>query len=179
MEWRVMPRSWGKDTGGVPQETGTDGRSFWGRPWLTVGCCANDYCCCCLAFPRQQLPALFSTTLIKNTTFQPNKYLSSYTRGANTNCSTQRYITGNELACFFNPPDSRNSWQSTQRYVVCFLLGNSPAFEFYMPTFRNTLFHFMKMEQSVPKRRHIKFRRQGITQKKSIQKLQFIIQYCI
>jgi len=24
-------------------------------------------------------------------------------------------------------------------YVVCFLLGNSPAFEFYMPTFRNTL----------------------------------------
>jgi len=26
-------------------------------------------------------------------------------------------------------------------YVVCFLLGNSPASEFYMPTFRNTLFH--------------------------------------
>jgi len=65
--------------------------------------------------------------------------------------------------------------------VVCFLLGNSPASEFYMPTFRNTLFHLhrqvgmkyifhtympMKMEQSVPKRRHIKFRRQGITQKK-------------
>jgi hypothetical protein len=25
--------------------------------------------------------------------------------------------------------------------VVCFLLGNSPAFEVYMPTFRNTLFH--------------------------------------
>jgi hypothetical protein len=24
--------------------------------------------------------------------------------------------------------------------VVCFLLGNSPASEFYMPTFRNTLF---------------------------------------
>jgi len=23
--------------------------------------------------------------------------------------------------------------------VVCFLLGNSPAAEFYMPTFRNTL----------------------------------------
>jgi len=44
--------------------------------------------------------------------------------------------------------------------VVCFLLGNSPASEFYMPTFRNTLFHLhrqvgacrctylpMKMEQ--------------------------------
>jgi hypothetical protein len=26
-------------------------------------------------------------------------------------------------------------------YVVCFLLYNSPASEFYMPTFRNTLFH--------------------------------------
>ena len=26
--------------------------------------------------------------------------------------------------------------------VVRFLLGNSPASEFYMPTFRNTLFHF-------------------------------------
>jgi len=25
--------------------------------------------------------------------------------------------------------------------VVCFLLGNSPASEFYMPTFRNSLFH--------------------------------------
>jgi hypothetical protein len=24
-------------------------------------------------------------------------------------------------------------------YVVCFLLGNSPASEFYMPTFRNTI----------------------------------------
>ena len=26
-------------------------------------------------------------------------------------------------------------------HVVCFLLGNYPASEFYMPTFRNTLFH--------------------------------------
>jgi hypothetical protein len=25
--------------------------------------------------------------------------------------------------------------------VLCFLLGDSPASEFYMPTFRNTLFH--------------------------------------
>jgi len=25
--------------------------------------------------------------------------------------------------------------------VVCFLLSDSPASEFYMPTFRNTLFH--------------------------------------
>ena len=88
-------------------------------------------------------------------------------------------------------------------YVVCFLLGNSPVSEFYMPTFRNTLSvpssyesrckitifepTFSRMDtptilkfshftptclwrwnrQSVPKRRHIKFRRRGITQKKS------------
>ena len=36
--------------------------------------------------------------------------------------------------------------------VVCCLLGNFPASEFYMPTFRNTLFHLntnlpMKMER--------------------------------
>jgi len=56
--------------------------------------------------------------------------------------------------------------------VLCFLLGNSPPSEFYMPTFRNTLFHLhrqvgMKMGQSVPKRRHINFRRLGIAQKKA------------
>jgi len=28
--------------------------------------------------------------------------------------------------------------------VVCFLLGNSPASEFYMPTFRNTQFHLQR-----------------------------------
>jgi len=27
------------------------------------------------------------------------------------------------------------------KFVVCFFVGNSPASEFYMPTFRNTLFH--------------------------------------
>jgi hypothetical protein len=67
--------------------------------------------------------------------------------------------------------------------VVCFLLGNSLVSEFYMPTFRNTLFHLHKQgryeeffisthlwrwnRQCVTKRRHIKFRRQGITQKKA------------
>jgi hypothetical protein len=34
-----------KDIEGAPQEIGTEGRSFWGRPWLKVGCCANDCCC--------------------------------------------------------------------------------------------------------------------------------------
>ena len=55
--------------------------------------------------------------------------------------------------------------------VLCFLLGNSPASEFYMPTFRNIcLFHLhrpTRMEQSVPKRRHVQFRRRGIAQKKA------------
>jgi len=51
--------------------------------------------------------------------------------------------------------------------VVLFHLGDSPASEFYLPTFRNTLSHLqrqqefflltppLKMEQSVPQRRHI------------------------
>jgi hypothetical protein len=35
------------------------------------------------------------------------------------------------------------AWRGTTSplFVVCFLLGNSPTSEFYMPTFRNTLFH--------------------------------------
>jgi hypothetical protein len=120
--------------------------------------------------------------------------------------------------------------QIISNVVLCFLLGNSPASEFYMPTFRNTLFYLyrridmkddwvwkcwsiytwkgldqkfssiyrwkglaqklssqtffrkntptfsnliilhthplMKMEQSVPKRRYIKFRGLEITQRK-------------
>ena len=60
--------------------------------------------------------------------------------------------------------------------VVCFLLGNFPASEFYMSTFRNTLFHLHRKvgtwlwrwkRQSVPKRRHIIFSRRGIAQKKA------------
>jgi len=62
-----------------------------------------------------------------------------------------------------------------------FLLGNFPASEFYMPTFRNTLSvpsswasRYEEEEDededgtdSFPKRRQIKFRRRGITQKKA------------
>jgi hypothetical protein len=65
--------------------------------------------------------------------------------------------------------------------VVCFLLGNSPVSEFYMPMFQNTLFHLHRKigmnfiptclwrwnRQSVPKLRHIKFRCWEITQKKA------------
>jgi len=70
----------------------------------------------------------------------------------------------------------KNQENGGKANYVCFLLGNSPASEFYMPTFRNTLFHLHRHvgvpaykdgnRQSVPKRRHIKFRRRGITQKK-------------
>jgi len=74
-----------------------------------------------------------------------------------------------------------NSWVNKVVHFVCLLLDNFPASEFYMPTFRNTLsvpsslvsmyilhtYPSMKMEQSVPKRRHTKFRRRGITQKKA------------
>jgi len=63
--------------------------------------------------------------------------------------------------------------------VLCFLPGNSPASVFYMPTFRNTLVNIhgrlMKMVQSVPKPWHIKFKRWGITQKKSYAIQNFIL----
>jgi len=74
--------------------------------------------------------------------------------------------------------------------VLCFLLGNSPASRFYMPTFRNTLFHLhrrvcmktilqaypsTKLEQSVPKRWRLKFRGRGITQKKAYNRVSIII----
>jgi len=62
--------------------------------------------------------------------------------------------------------------------VECFLLGYSPASEFYMPKFRKTLFQLHRQvvvstpayedgTDSVPKRRHIKFKGRGITQKKA------------
>jgi len=49
--------------------------------------------------------------------------------------------------------------------VECFLLGNSPASEFYMPIFRNTLSVLSWNRQRVPKRCHIKFRRRGVTRR--------------
>jgi hypothetical protein len=40
--------------------------------------------------------------------------------------------------------DPRICTPAVKQFLVCFLLGNSPASEFYMPTFRNTLFHLHK-----------------------------------
>ena len=63
--------------------------------------------------------------------------------------------------------------------VVFFLLGDSPASEFYASTFRNSLSlpakPPMQMEQSVPKRRHMKFRNRGITKKKEYKAYIFVI----
>jgi len=102
-------------------------------------------------------------------------------------------IEGNSVlnACFWvqSPPplQHRPPTHKVTEYILDFKLapcskccilsiGYSPAFEFYMPTFRNTvnfisvggisrkntLTPSMKMEHSVPKRRYIKFRRRGI-----------------
>jgi len=49
--------------------------------------------------------------------------------------------------------------------VVLFLLGDSPAFEFYVPTFRNTLFHLRRSCSHDRWRWHIKLRRRSVTQK--------------
>ena len=56
--------------------------------------------------------------------------------------------------------------------VLFFLLDDSPPSDFYVPTFRNNLFHLHRScdqdlwrwnRQCVPKCRHIKFRSRGIT----------------
>ena len=105
-------------------------------------------------------------------------------------CSTYKFITAPNGDQSVNVVRGNNhnlfliSNFSRVLNVVCFRLDNSPASEFYMPTFRNTLSHLhrqvgvhlpMKMGQSVPKRWHIKFRRRGITQKKAYNKSSFIL----
>jgi len=64
--------------------------------------------------------------------------------------------------------------------VVFFLLGDSPASEFYVPTFRNTVSSisigcvWRWNWQCVPKRRHIKFGLREITEKKEYNNLKFL-----
>jgi len=78
--------------------------------------------------------------------------------------------TGVYLRCIYG---SFPVWNQTNNIIfICFLLGNSPAPEFYMPSFRISMFHLhrrvgMKFRESIPKRRHIKFSRRIITQKKT------------
>jgi len=58
--------------------------------------------------------------------------------------------------------------------VVCFLLGNSAASEFYMPTFFIPTCLWRWNIQSVLKHWHVRFRRRGITQKKAYNLLSFL-----
>ena len=86
-----------------------------------------------------------------------------------------------------------NFISNNTKYVACFLLGNSSASEFYMPTFgsNQTFSHintptYLKPSHSshlpacedgtdsVLKHRHIKFRSRGITQKKAYNKMSLI-----
>jgi hypothetical protein len=65
--------------------------------------------------------------------------------------------------------ENARRYNETCSVFVFFLLGDSPVSEFCVPTFRNTLFHIHSLHHqrrwnSVPKRRHIKFRRQGVAQ---------------
>jgi len=98
--------------------------------------------------------------LIRNVVFHPNVHMVS-----KANKPTLRLLS------LFS---SSGKWYDNYP-LVCFLLGNSPASEFCMPQFRNTVCSIfilhtytpMKMEQGVPKRWHIKFRRLGVTQKKA------------
>ena len=46
-----------------------------------------------------------------------------------------------ELVCTRAKESAGILMRTDFRPVVCFLLGNSPAPEFYIPTFRDTLFH--------------------------------------
>jgi hypothetical protein len=74
----------------------------------------------------------------------------------------------------------RTPYSRFQTFAVFWILyhlfwGDPSASEFYVTMFRNTLFHFDRWTGSVPKRRHITFRRRGITQKKGYNILIIII----
>ena len=71
-----------------------------------------------------------------------------------------------------------NIYYNNNNFVIFFRLVAILASEFYMLAFRNTLFHLHRWckplhhlrswtRQSVLKRRHVTFRRRGITQKKN------------
>ena len=85
-------------------------------------------------------------------------------------CAKMRLVVGHN--------NRVSGWSLKNSPSVCFLLGYSPASEFYVPTFRNTLFHLHRQVgsewhsaptcqwrwnwQGVPKSRYIKFRRRGM-----------------
>ena len=130
-------------------------------------------------FFRLHRAARFHHLLVRNVGFHLDVHMVSKST-LNTHPPRSPTATGVSKA---NKPTLRlpslfsSSGKWTENYpLVCFILGNSPASEFCMRTFRNTLSppssFFIHTHQwrwnrpSVPKRRHTKFRRRGITQKK-------------
>jgi len=79
-----------------------------------------------------------------------------------------------EFNAFLGKGSHDEDWYNEKEFqiVVFFLFGDFPQSEFYVPTFRNALSvpsphtTYGDGTDRVPKRRHIKFRRRGITQKK-------------
>jgi hypothetical protein len=69
--------------------------------------------------------------------------------------------------------------------VIFFVSADSPTSEFYAPSFRNTLSHLPSCShhlwkcnrQGVPKRRHIQFRRRGISQKEEYNSHPFLCMF--
>ena len=75
--------------------------------------------------------------------------VSKQSSGKKAIIGKQQEFEERKVAIYLHPRNCRKSVLNTVvridlEYivaVVCFLLGNSPASEFYMPTFRNTPFH--------------------------------------
>jgi len=95
-------------------------------------------CCCTFVWPSCRSILAYDTVL-SGTWCQPfegNDDLLSLQKMEASNMFIRD--SDNELPdCTLWVP----SLKQRNRLFVCFLLGNSPASKFYMPTFRNTLFH--------------------------------------
>jgi hypothetical protein len=50
--------------------------------------------------------------------------------------------------------------QCNQNYVICFLLGDSPASDAYIPTFQNTLFYFHRLEDGTERSETLEYKLQ-------------------
>jgi len=75
-----------------------------------------------------------------NTSFENFSILEQRsTNGKATIYSVQQSKARNHTTSEANYSSLKSEKQG--KIIVCFLLGNYPTSEFYMPTFRNTLFH--------------------------------------
>ena len=110
---------------------------------------------CCKTHKRP-LPLPFSVCYVSIPLINTLKYSCTKICFISTNCGLL-YRKKKSLSCFRSKNVGERIWTSRTRdimsylllissfrrvlYVVCFLLGSYPASGFYMPTFRNTLFH--------------------------------------